>query len=85
MTTDQAPQGVHQGPLRVRRAGAWIPLDDVTQTKTNQVLLDITTEGGVSFHVSTPLGRDERVGKVDGKLEGLTIPVSDGSKAFCQR
>jgi hypothetical protein len=47
----------------------------------------ITTEGGVSFHVSTHLGRDERVGKVDGKLEVLTIPVSDvdRSKAFYQR
>jgi len=78
---------MHQGPLRVRRAGAWISLDDVTKTKTNEVLLDITTEGGMSFHVSTHLGRDERVRKVDGKLEVLTIPVSDvdRSKAFYQR
>ena len=51
------------------------------------VLLDITTEGGGSFHVSTHLGRDERVEKVDGKLEVLTIPGSDvdRSKAFYQR
>jgi len=51
------------------------------------VLLDITTEGGGSFHVSTHLGRDERVGQVDGKFEVLTIPVSDvdRSKAFYQR
>jgi len=41
----------------------------------------------VSFHVSTHLGRDERVRKVDGKLEVLTIPVSDvdQSEAFYQR
>ena len=41
----------------------------------------------MSFHVSTHLGRDERVGQVDGKFEVLTIPVSDvdRSKAFCQR
>jgi hypothetical protein len=51
--------------------------------RPTEVLLDITTEGGVSFHVSTQLGRDERVGKV----EVLTIPVSDvdRSKAFYQR
>ena len=41
----------------------------------------------MSFHVSTHLGRDARVGKVDGKLEVLTIPVSDvdQSEAFYQR
>src|SRR5215510_5668879 len=55
--------------------------------RPTEVLLDITTEGGVSFHVSTHLGRDETVGKVDGTLEVLTIPVSDvdRSQAFCQR
>ena len=87
MTTGPGTPGMHQGPLRVRRAGAWNALDDVTKTKTNEVLLAITTEGGVSFHVSTHLGRDERVGQVDGKFEVLTIPVSDvdRSKAFYQR
>ena len=74
---------MHQGPPQVRRAGAWIALDDVTQTKTNRGPSRHHHEGGGSFHVSTPLGRDERVGKV----EVLTIPVSDvdRSKAFYQR
>ena len=44
--------------------------------RPTEVLLDITAEGGVSFRVSTHLGRDETVGKVDGTLEVLTIPVS---------
>ena len=35
MTTEQALQGMDQGPSRVRRAGAWITLNDVTKTKTN--------------------------------------------------
>ena len=41
----------------------------------------------MTFHVSTHLGRDETVGKVDGTLEVLTIPVSDvdRSQAFYQR
>ena len=41
----------------------------------------------MSFRVSTHLGRDETVGKVDGMLEVLTIPVSDvdQSEAFYQR
>ena len=41
----------------------------------------------MSLHVSKNLGRDERVRKVDGKLEVLTIPVSDvdQSEAFYQR
>ena len=87
MTTGPGTPGHAPGSLTVRRAGAWIALDDVTKTKTNRGPSDITTEGGVSFHVSTHLGRDERVRKVDGKLEVLTIPVSDvdRSKAFYQR
>ena len=78
---------MHQGPLGVRGAGAWIGWMTAPRRRPTEVLLDITTEGGVSFHVSTHLGRDERVRKVDGKLEVLTIPVSDvdQSEAFYQR
>ena len=55
--------------------------------RPTEVLLDITTEGGVSFHVSTPLGRRRESRQGRREVEVLTIPVPDvdRSKAFYQR
>src|SRR5215467_7329599 len=44
---------MHQGPLGVRGAGAWIGWMTAPRRRPTEVLLDITTEGGVSFHVGT--------------------------------
>ena len=71
MTTEQALQGMDQGPSRVRRAGAWITLNDVTKTKTNRGPCGHHPGGRREFHVSThPTQRRERR-KVHGKLEVL--------------
>ena len=59
-----------QGPSRVRRAGAWITLNDVTKTKTNRGPCRHHPGGRREFHVSTHPS-DANVEKVHGKLEVL--------------